>query len=94
MMGKVLYAKGQLKKAYVSWLRRYWRTRKEKTKPRKYGSFFLSKLWNDVHTASQILNLGDLRLAYWLHIWRGRGREGVDALLHEKSSRATDRTGL
>lgn len=40
MMGKVLYAKGQLKKAYVSWLRRYWRTRKEKTKKENLVLFF------------------------------------------------------
>lgn len=52
--------KRQWRKAYVSGLRRYWRTRKEKTKG-KYGvSHFLSKLWNDVHTASQILSWGDL----------------------------------
>lgn len=50
----------QLRKEYVSGLRRYWRTRKKKTKGKYGASIFLSKLWNDVHTASQILSLGDL----------------------------------
>lgn len=40
IMGKVHYMKGQLKKVYVSGLRRYWRSRKEKRKKRIYGAFF------------------------------------------------------
>lgn len=40
IMKKVIYVKRQLRKAYVSGLRRYWRTRKEKTK--KYGDSIFS----------------------------------------------------